>query len=369
MNLPESNAHFSSATNRLAFFVTITTVFLMSARVPIDSDLWWHLRAGEETYRQLSPLTHDLFSMTRNGVYWTNHSWLSQVILYLMYQGSGYLGVGLYTSLATTITMGLLYLQLKGPGVFRAFLIALACVVAAPTWSPRPQILTQLLLVVVIAITAQRHTRPKAIWWLVPIFALWGNLHGGFIIGFFWLGIVLVGDFLEFYFNQERQGRESLSCKRTLLVMAACWLAVLANPNGIHTWQIPFQTVSISALQQFIPEWSSPDFHDLAQQPFLICLGLLIFSFGVDRDRKTYTNLLAAAGFSVMALMARRNFGPFVIAVMPVLSISLWRSIEKTRDAFEKKEKIAGSGDSRDLAQPVWKKIINVFILFFLGFG
>ena len=78
-------------TARLILAITLLLVFIMAARTPLDSDLWWHLRAGEETLRTGHPVLVDPFSYTRQGSAWINHSWLSQVILALLYRAGGFL--------------------------------------------------------------------------------------------------------------------------------------------------------------------------------------------------------------------------------------------------------------------------------------
>ena len=70
-------------------FVTGLLVFIMAARTPLDTDFWWHIRAGEVTWQTAKPLLTDQFTFTRQGQPWTNHSWLAEVILYLVFQAGG----------------------------------------------------------------------------------------------------------------------------------------------------------------------------------------------------------------------------------------------------------------------------------------
>ena len=45
-------------------------------------------------------------------------------------------------------------------------------------------------------------------------------------------------------------------------------LAVCLNPFGPITLLYPFKTVGIGALQDYIQEWQSPNFHSISVQPF-----------------------------------------------------------------------------------------------------
>jgi hypothetical protein len=69
--------------------VLLLLVFIMAARTPLDTDLMWHLRAGQATLAQGSPVVVDTFSHTRLGETWVNHSWLSQPGMYLLYANGG----------------------------------------------------------------------------------------------------------------------------------------------------------------------------------------------------------------------------------------------------------------------------------------
>lgn len=106
----------------------------MAARTPLDSDLFWHLRAGEETLRSGRPLLVDLFSHTRAGQPWINHSWLSQVGLALLLRAGGYLALSAVMAGLATLSMLLLYLQCEGPTSLQVFALILAGVVASVVW-------------------------------------------------------------------------------------------------------------------------------------------------------------------------------------------------------------------------------------------
>ena len=73
-------------THRLTVAILFVALFAMAVRAPADTDTWWHLQAGKVTVESGRILQSDLFSHTRYESPWINHSWLSQVILYLLFQ-------------------------------------------------------------------------------------------------------------------------------------------------------------------------------------------------------------------------------------------------------------------------------------------
>ena len=71
----------SKKLNDLLQVICLLLVALIATRVPMDSDMWWHLKAGELTLEQGKPLLVDTMSYTKEGSAWINHSWLGQVVL------------------------------------------------------------------------------------------------------------------------------------------------------------------------------------------------------------------------------------------------------------------------------------------------
>lgn len=319
----------TASKQRLVAVMVMLLVFLMAARNPFDTDLWWHLRAGEEMLRSGRPLLVDTFSYTRAFVPWINHSWLSEVGMALLYRLGGFTALSVAVALLAALTMGLVYLQMRGPALWRAFLVVLAAVVIAPAWSVRPQILSLLLLAVLNGLVdSYRRGGKNRLYLLAPLFILWSNLHGGYALGLLLLAAVIGGE----VFNHFLKRPGALAWRAILVLLgwtAICLLAVLVNPNGLNMWRIPFQTVGVGALQQAIPEWASPDFHDLPQQPFLWMFLALLGAAALSGRRMDAADLFKAAGFGVMALVARRNYGPFALTAAPVLADAGWTVIER----------------------------------------
>lgn len=314
---------------RFILILVLVLIFLMAARTPLDSDLWWHLRAGEQTWQSGQPVLADFFSNTRMGQPWINHSWLSEALMYLLYARLGFLGLGAGMALLATLSMALVYFQLDGPGLLKAFLLVMASLVAAPVWTPRPQTASLALM----ALTGYLLYRFKwrgvdRLWFLPPIFVLWSNLHGGYPLGLMLLGLMMAGEVANHLLGW--QGEETLAWRkigRLAGITLICGLAVLINPNGLDTWRIPFQTVGVQSLQQFVSEWASPDFHELAQQPLLWLLLVVLGAVGFSGRRLDATDFLSVAWFTALALVARRNYGPFALVAAPVAARHIWPAL------------------------------------------
>jgi hypothetical protein len=320
----------------LVFFLTMALVFLMAARSPLDSDLFWHLRAGQETVQLGRPVLNDMLSFTRLGAAWTNHSWLAQVFLYGLYRWGGFFAIGGLVAILATVSMGFVYASMHGPVFMRAFLVILASVVAAYVWSARPQVFSLALLAAVGWLLYRYKWKKKnELWALIPIFILWSNLHAGYVLGILLLGAFIGGELFNRLTWNDGAG---LLTNRELLHLTG-WsglsvLAVLVNPNGINTWLVPFRTVEVGAIQKLISEWASPDFHEIGQQSMLILFLLGLVAFCLSRRRVDGTDLLPFILFGYLAFVARRNFGPFALIAAPAVSRSLWPAAQSWWEEF-----------------------------------
>ncbi len=144
---------------------------------------------------------------------------------------------------------------------------------------------------------------------------------------------------------------EALNLKQGLRLLVwggICVVALLVNANGVKIFLIPFQTVGVKVLQNFVSEWASPDFHQLFQQPFIWLLLMLLAALGLSGKRLDGTDLLTVSLFTYLSLVARRNYGPFALAALPVLSRHLWAAIQ----AWVAREPVVGWKARLGLAGP-----------------
>jgi len=352
--------------------LVLILVFGMAARAPVDSDLWWHLRAGQASLEQGRPLLVDIFSHTRFGESWTNHSWLAQVILYATFHLGGFLALGALVATLAAASLGLVYAQMEGHPLLRAFILVLAAAVAAPVWSPRPQLFSLLLFAALgVLLHLYRRGERDRLWLVVPLFILWSNLHGGYVLGLLLVAATAAGEAFDRLFGPaDAAALPWKGIARLALWGAAGGLAVAVNPNGPTIWAIPFRTVEVGVLRELIAEWASPDFHEIAQQPFLWLLFLTLGSASLSRRRLDGAGLFAVLGFAYLGFVARRNFGPFALVAAPVLSRQLpdvLDSLGTRLDRWIKSWKEAWRLDlpaaSRDKVSPLLRNALNFTIL------
>jgi hypothetical protein len=320
---------------RLVALLAFVGIFVIAVRAPVDTDTFWHLRAGEWQVSHRALLRVDLFSQTRYGEPWFNQSWLSQIVLYGVYTALGDAGLALYTAVLAVAGMAFVYPQMRANALVNAFVMVLAAAAAAVFWTARPQMMSFFLSAVVLYLLWLFFERGIDRLWVIPaLMILWANLHGGFAIGFILMVLSLLGEFLRWAFEDipETRGaaersrvlwRRLAPARRIAVVGLVSAVAVSVNPYGPEMLLYPFQTVSIGVLRAFIQEWASPNFHQPQTWPFIwLLLGTLVF-VGLSPRRLGWRDGVMVAGTAYSALLAGRNVATFAIVAAPVLATHL----------------------------------------------
>jgi hypothetical protein len=306
----------------LATILSLAGIFAMAARPSIDTDTWWHLRAGAWMLAHHQVLTVDMFSSTRFGQPWLNHSWLSQILLYLVWQLLSYAGLNILTAVLVTAAWWFVYARCEGNAYLKAFCLVLGAAASAVFWSARPQMASFVLTAIFAWVLGDYRWRGiDRLWWLPPLMILWVNLHGGFAIGFLLLLGTLAGQGVSAVLGQAGPGALSWrQLGRLALVSAICVAVVPLNPFGLALYLVPLRTVSIGVLQQFIQEWQSPDFHLLQFQPFIWLVLATLAALGFSRRRADLTDVLLVCGFTYLGLVSARNVSTAALLITPLLT-------------------------------------------------
>jgi hypothetical protein len=306
---------------RAATIILFALLFALAARIPIDTDTWWHIRSGQYTLSQGMIYT-DPFSFTKAGEPWINHSWGAQIILYLVWQVAGNFGLSIYVAALATAGMYMIYRTSSGSVYLRAFTLVMGAATAAVFWSPRPQMLSFFLSTVILYLLYLHKRRKIDRLWLIPvIMGIWGNLHAGFSIGFIFLFGSIAGEILGHLFNSKGEYVVPWVGIRKLVIVTLMSVAALViNPYGLQMLGVPFQTLSIGALQNFIQEWNSPNFHERQTWPFVFLLLGLLGAVGASKKRLDWRDFVLASGTAFIGLLAGRNIAVFAVVATPILT-------------------------------------------------
>ena len=298
-----------------------------------DPDFWWHLRIGRWMVENGKLPSHDLFTFTVPDHIWTDHEYLTEVLMWLIYSATGALGLSIAFGLITWAGFLLIYRQVRRqPFVIVGLGLALGALAGWPIWGPRAQMITFALSCLELYwIQGYLSGRSRALNFFPLVMAVWANLHGGWVIGFAWLGVALVAELIGWAWDRHNPAHKA-HVRFLAIVTAASLVAVLATPHGFSLYLYPFQTQGSVAQQKLIVEWFSPDFHQIYLRPFEAMVFIVIAGFALRRPRM-YEFLLTLAGLG-LALQSVRHVALFVAAATPVMIASYsdyWKELAAGR--------------------------------------
>ncbi len=323
---PMPEKHGFLTFERLIIAVLFLGLFAMAVRTPADTDMWWHLGAGRAIVTTGRIPYADEFSFTVRGKPWTDVYWLAQVGMYQARTLGGDVTLALLVAMLVIVAFAFVYWQMEGPLLLRGFVLVLVATASSVIWSPRPQMLSFVLLGVTgYVVYLLKWQRVNRLWMLIPLFVLWANVHGGYALGLMLIGSVAVGEALN-RLTGRADAPEVMTWREIGLLAGVgilSGIALLVNPYTVGTWTLPFRTVGIKALQGFIQEWASPDFHNVYEQPILWLLFGLLAVVGFSGRRWDWSDLVVVVVFGYSAFLARRNIAPLALVIGPVLTRQL----------------------------------------------
>jgi hypothetical protein len=210
-----------------------------------DSQTGYHIRVGQYVLNHRAVPQTDFLSFTLPDQPFFAWEWLAGIGSAVLYEWGGLrlIVVASALVLALTILAMMRHMAARGANVILAvFLIHLAIGASSLHYLARPHIFTLLFLASAFWIFDRDRQRPTPwLWALIPLTALWANLHGGFFGMLVSAGILTGGSALEVMLGTDRRA----SFQRTLrwgALTVGCFVASLLNPYGIteHTHLIHF---------------------------------------------------------------------------------------------------------------------------------
>jgi tetratricopeptide (TPR) repeat protein len=307
----------------------------------VSEDTPWHVKQGELYVTTMSLPDQDPFAFTTAGREWIKFSWAADILLYLVFRMGGLPGLALFRLLMLFVIVGVLYWMLRDCGLHP---LASTLVVFAASLAlrfrllVRPEILSFLLILLLMAILLRLRAGPRWLPYLLPpLETIWANIHASFVFGIAIPGLVLLANAARGNRIAPGWGRLELDRVRVkhLAVAVACLpLAAALNPNGVALLLFPLRQnrmIRLTMFGEWVEIWRLPEFGAPWWTPVLIfALVVLIFA--------TITAMLAAregrvdpVGLGILLFMGTyaafrsRAIPYFVLAAAPILAPALVR--------------------------------------------
>jgi hypothetical protein len=272
----------------------------------------------------------DPFSFTRPGAPFVGFEYGSQLVYALAERVGGLPAVAVLAGLLIALTYALLtrFLLKRGVDPLLACLtVALAIALGAGHWTARPHLFSFVAVVLLLGVLEGRPRR--AILGCAVLFAVWANLHGGFVYGWILSGLYLAGSLGELVWSEDRVVWKE-RVRYYLAMLATATTVTLLNPHGLELHRHLFGFFGKPFLMDNTAEFVSPDFHEFGGKVFLAVLLLCLVSLTLHRRRPTLPHLLVVCAGIAFALISVRNIPLFGLTALPILALhvdELWRRL------------------------------------------
>jgi hypothetical protein len=304
----------------------VGAAFVVGCAFDINPDFWWHAKTGETILATHQWPTVDPFSFTAAGRPWLAYEWFGDVLFAEIARKAGLRGLDALLILLSAAILAALYTfaTLRCRNSKAAFVsTAVLMVLASQAFTLRPQMLGFVFLILTLTILERlRQGNAAIVWCLPPLFLLWINTHGSWIVGLATVAIVLACGSIRFDLgdiHSETLTRTQIG--RLGLALILCLVALPITPYGLKLAAYPFEVASSLPLNLAnVTEWRSMSFQDLPGKIILaVVLGVLILRSAM-RMRWRLDELVLFVGGAVLACIHVRFLLLFVPFAAPVLA-------------------------------------------------
>jgi hypothetical protein len=274
----------------LMAWIVLIVVRLAERNLP-DPDIWWHLRNAQYLVAHHALPNLDTYSFTVAGHPWMDPEWLAEIPYYLAWRAFGLEGIEiLMLVVLELIFLSVLYLCYRRSDHIKASILAcwVAVFLGTINFGPRTVLFGYVYLVILLAILERFRTQGRApLWLLPPLFCLWINTHGSWVLGMVVLVVFIVCGFVEGEWGLIGTSRWAPQQRLHLLAaFAASCAALFVNP---YSYRLVLYPLDIALRQRLavavVSEWRSVNFHEPRGIVVLVLLAALFLSALAMRHR------------------------------------------------------------------------------------
>ena len=181
-------------------FLALWLVLLAGGRSNFlrDPGTFWHVTTGE---RILSDgfLRTDPYTFTFGGTWWVPYQWLGEVAMALVHRVGGFdaLLLGAVTIVAAVFAwLGVRLFHTGLHPIAVGAVVFFAVAASSAHFHVRPHLFTIAGMAITMAVLVDVESGRfplRRLWWLVPFFAIWVNVHGGVLGGMATLALAAMG--------------------------------------------------------------------------------------------------------------------------------------------------------------------------------
>jgi hypothetical protein len=303
--------HHENIADLLLIAVVVLAVAFLASWTIADPDLWGHVRFGLDILAEGAIPREDPYSFT-SDLPWINHEWLSEVTMAGAYRAAGPAGLIGLKWLITGVTLALVWRAIRIAGVRRpaaAVLLLLAGLGAfGLIMTVRPQLFSMLLFVLELSVLNEAgRGRRQALLWMPMLFAVWANVHGGWMVGLGVLGLWSAGMLLS----------RAMPWPWAAGITALSALGTLITPYAFDLWRFLWETVGLDRAD--ITEWQPLTYAPVLLVPWTAAAGLVVLAFW-RRRWPALPLLVPALALAILSFRVSRLDGFFALASVVLLA-------------------------------------------------
>lgn len=304
-----------------AFLLFCLSLFMMFL-FEIESDYFWHIKAGEYMFKNGTILTKDVFSWFMNGNYWMSHEWAFDYLIYLLKYLFGNAHLFIYPFICVLSLLLILFFTNK-KGYTKNFIFSLFWTIAFLMFcvymQARPHLLSFCFLALTIYFTYDlfKNEDSKKIYFLPLVTLFWANFHGGSsnLSYLFCLGFLFIGLFRFSFSKLEAKRISKKQMCKYLIVSLLCILAICINPHGIKMLWYPYSNIFDTIMVNFISEWQPTVLSNASHYPYFILIVIILFIFLLSKKKIQFIDL-ALFGISVILGLKSIRFWGYTYIIM-----------------------------------------------------
>lgn len=304
---PKNPSYFFYYFSIFALILLYFYVYFFHLFQPTDYDLGWHIRYGSDVLKDGVIWRTNTYSSELVGYKVINSSWLLDLLRYLLYLHTGMVGIAVAGGLTVTLTFFLIAKAFDFTLWQSVLTLPILSVMmyAVNVHSLRGQEISFLGTVILIYLLRKYEEREKEkerkgeteigrkslfrffssspflLYLTIPLFLVWANLNGQFVMGLaiygLWVGIQVLRQSITFRHDRFKFQTSYLKFSILTLIIPSLLSALitLANPYGIHLYTDEIFYHGESRAMQFISEWAPISQNSGIVWYFLLAWGLI----------------------------------------------------------------------------------------------
>lgn len=290
----------------------VLPAILVTAQHLDSVDLSYHIRLGGQMIDAHTLIRTDTLGFFTHGASWLDQQWGAQVLFAWTFRAGSWFGLAALRALLSVAISWWIFLACRQAGLPRrrsAWLTLASIVLLSTTWVQlRPQLFGLAIFACCAWLVVGRHAHPRRLYAIIPLAALWANLHGSFFLAPLILCLAAA---------QDRTYARA-SWLRTLAVAGGAVLATFANPFGPRVWSYLPTVAGDPIVRHDISEWQATSARSPLGLLFLVSVAfVVVFLVGRGGTRR-WSALVGLGLFAAGGLAAYRGI-PWWYLAAPVL--------------------------------------------------